>query len=158
MAVRAHTHTGHDAILVVDTHINAALLAFGRLIFGGYFIYSGLHHLLDHVVLASYAAQRGVPAPDLAVLGTGLLILIGGVCVATGAAPRTGAAMIALFLIGVTPIMHAFWNDPAPEQRAADIANFGKNIALLGTTCLLAAVPEAWPSARQVIDEAPRPM
>ncbi len=144
MAVRAHTHTTQGAVLVVETHIHAVLLAMGRLIFGTYFIYSGIHHLIDHASMAAYTAQRGVPAPELAVLGTGLLILVGGVCIASGAAPRTGAALVALFLIGVTPIMHAFWNDALPDQRAADAANFARNIALLGATCLVAAVPYTW--------------
>ncbi len=158
MAVRTHTHTGHDALLVTDTHIHTVLLALGRVIFGAYFIYAGLHHFMDHATLAGFAAQRGVPWPNLAVLGTGVLMLVGGLAIATGTAPRFGAACIALFLIGVTPIMHAFWSDPTAPERAADIGNFAKNIALLGATGIVAAVPNAWHAVAESRVESVRPM
>jgi len=41
--------------------------------------------------------------------------------------------------------MHAFWNDITPAERAADLANFAKNIGLLGATFFVAAMPEPWP-------------
>jgi uncharacterized membrane protein YphA (DoxX/SURF4 family) len=95
-----------------------------------------------HATLAPLAAMRGVPAPDLAVLGTGALLLAGGLSIMTGFVPKVGATLIAIFLIGVTPIMHAFWRDADAMQRANDLANFGKNIALLGGACFVAAMPE----------------
>ena len=36
--------------------------------------------------------------------------------------------------------MHAFWNDITPAERAADLANFTKNVALLGATAFVAAI------------------
>jgi hypothetical protein len=33
-------------------------------------------------------------------------------------------------------------------QRANDLANFGKNIALLGGACFVAAMPEPWSDNR----------
>jgi uncharacterized membrane protein YphA (DoxX/SURF4 family) len=138
-----HMHPTADAsetIVVTEAHVNAALLMIGRLIFGGYWIYSGLNHWLHYSTMAVYAAARGVPQPELAVIGTGALLVAGGLSILTGVAPKLGAFLIAVFLVGVTPIMHAFWNDITPAERAADLANFTKNIGLLGATLYAAAV------------------
>ncbi len=127
-------------IIVTETHINAALMWLGRIIFGGYFVYSGLDHWMHFGLMTGYTAAHGVPAPALAVIGTGAMLVAGGLSIITGVVPKAGAALIALFLIGVTPIMHAFWNDITPAERAADLVNFGKNVALLGATLFIAAL------------------
>ncbi len=136
-------------LVITETHVNAALLLVSRLLFGGYFVYAGMGHFMHHATLAAYAASRGVPAADLAVLGTGLLLIAGGTSIAAGIAPKVGAIFIAVFLLGVTPIMHAYWNDADPAQRANDLVNFTKNLALLGAAGLVAAIPEPWPLSPQ---------
>jgi uncharacterized membrane protein YphA (DoxX/SURF4 family) len=118
----------------------AAVVA-GRAIFGGYFVYNGVNHFLNGKMLAGYAGSKGVANPELAVAASGLLILAGGLGVATGARPRIGAALIATFLLAVSPRMHAFWREQDPQQRAADRVNFTKNMALVGGTLLAAAQP-----------------
>lgn len=120
-----------------------ALLA-GRLIFGGYFLHAGLNHFRHIAMMAGYAGAKGVPAPKLAVGATGLLLIAGALSILLGAFPLIGLGMIALFLIGVTPSMHAFWKIQDPMQRMGDRVNFLKNTALLGATIALVAVPEPW--------------
>jgi hypothetical protein len=39
----------------------------GRLLFGGFFLYSGINHFLQYKTLAQYAAAKQVPAPKVAV-------------------------------------------------------------------------------------------
>jgi uncharacterized membrane protein YphA (DoxX/SURF4 family) len=117
----------------------------GRLVFGGYFLYNGLNHFLSLAMLTQYAAAKGVPVPDLAVATTGLLLLVGGVSVLLGIWPQIGALCIVLFLAVVTPMMHNFWDIADPVQRIAEIAHFGKNVALLGGTLLMLGVPRPWP-------------
>lgn len=118
----------------------------GRFIFGGFFIMNGIHHLLSSRTLAQYAAAKGVPTPEAAVVLTGLLILFGGVCIVLGWRPELGIGAIALFLIGVTPVMHNFWVESGAE-RTADLGNFMKNMALLGGTLMFSAVPRPWPAS-----------
>jgi hypothetical protein len=36
----------------------------GRIIFGGFFLYSGIHHLLKDKEMAPYAGSNNVPAPN----------------------------------------------------------------------------------------------
>jgi uncharacterized membrane protein YphA (DoxX/SURF4 family) len=133
-------NVGETTIIVTETHVNAALLMVGRLIFGGYWVYAGLNQWINYATAAAYTAAHGVPAPGLAVIGTGALLVAGGIGILTGLAPRIGALLVAIFLIAVTPIMHAFWNDITPAERAADLTDFTKNAALLGATFFVAAL------------------
>ena len=116
----------------------------GRFIFGGFFIMSGINHLLSSRTMAQFAAAKGVPMPEAAVVLTGLLILFGGISILIGWRPELGIGAIALFLIGVTPAMHNFWVESGAE-RAADMGHFMKNMALLGGTLMFTAVPRPWP-------------
>jgi uncharacterized membrane protein YphA (DoxX/SURF4 family) len=116
----------------------------GRVLLGGYFLYSGINHFLNVGFMAQYAAAKGVPAPELAVMGSGLLLLLAGASILLGFYPTIGVGAAALFLIGVTPMMHDFWAVPA-EQQMAEMVNFTKNFALLGATLMLVAIPEPWP-------------
>ena len=143
-AALAHPEERKQSGLDRSTFETAALLA-GRVIFGGYFLYNGINHLLNRKMLAGYARQKGVAAADVAVIGSGLLILAGGVSVLTGAQPKVGASLITAFLVGVSPQMHAFWNEQDPQKRMSEMVNFTKNMALVGASLLAAAHPEPWP-------------
>jgi uncharacterized membrane protein YphA (DoxX/SURF4 family) len=81
----------------------AAQLA-GRVIFGGYFLYSGIHHFADREMLIGDARARGVKYPTVAVLGTGAMLVLGGLSILAGK-QRLGAGVVTTFLTGVTPMM-----------------------------------------------------
>jgi len=51
----------------------------GRLLFGGYFLYSGINHFKERNMLSQYAASKKVPMPDVAVSVTGAALVIGRV-------------------------------------------------------------------------------
>jgi uncharacterized membrane protein YphA (DoxX/SURF4 family) len=57
--------------------------------------------------------------------------------------------MIVLFLVIVTPTMHAFWRETG-MARMADFVNFTKNLGLLGAVLSLVAIPEPWPASVKV--------
>ena len=120
------------------------LFLIGRILLGGYFLYNGINHFLSLGSMAGYAASKGVPAPEIAVMGSGLLLLVAGASILLGMYPMVGIAAAALFLVGVTPMMHDFWAVPA-DQQLAEMVNFTKNLALLGATVMLVGVPEPWP-------------
>jgi uncharacterized membrane protein YphA (DoxX/SURF4 family) len=117
----------------------------GRILAGGYFLLGAFNHFTNTREMANYAALRGVPAPTVAVLVAGVLLLVGGLSLVLGAFPRLGVAALVVFLVPVTLVMHAFWADRDPAMRMVDIVNFGKNVALLGTVLMLSAVPHPWP-------------
>ena len=117
----------------------------GRLLLGGFFLYNGINHFLQYKTLAQYAGAKQVPLPKVAVLGSGALLTAGGASLLLGVRPKWGAAAVATFLAGVSPVMHDFWNDETPEARQMNEINFMKNAALLGGVLALAAVEEPWP-------------
>jgi len=119
------------------------VLLIGRVVFGGYFFYSGLNHFLQMKQMAAYAATHGVPAVMIPL--TGALLLIGGLHVLLGVMPRFGLSLLVAFLIPVTLIMHAFWLVPDPQQRMSEVVNFTKNAALIGACFGIMAVPVPWP-------------
>ena len=117
----------------------------GRIIVALYYINSGVHHFKDLNMMAGYAGSKGVPAPKLAVAGSGVLLVIGGLSLGLGYQPIVGVAAVLLFLIGVTPVMHNFWTVTDPQHRMGEMINFTKNLALLGSTLMFLAIPQPWP-------------
>jgi uncharacterized membrane protein YphA (DoxX/SURF4 family) len=119
----------------------------GRALFGGYFLYNAVNHFQNKEMLAGYGASKGVPNPEIAVAGTGAMMLAGGLSILAGVRPKLGASLIGAFLIGVTPKMHDFWNVQDGQQRMGEQINFLKNLALLGGALITMAVREPWPAS-----------
>ncbi len=116
----------------------------GRVLVGGYYLSSAFHHFSDLGSLAQYAGALGVPLPAVAVAVAGILLAIGGLTMILGIYPDVGIAALVLFFVPVTVIMHAFWADSDPTMRQIDLVNFGKNVALLGSSLMFAVVPRPW--------------
>jgi len=122
-----------------------ALVA-GRLIFGGYFLYSGIHHFTDREMLIGYAKSKGVAWPRVAVLGSGAMLVLGGLSLLTGVKQKVGASLVTTFLTGVTPMMHDYWNVQDQGQRMSELINFTKNLALIGGAAFAAAITDRPPA------------
>lgn len=112
-------------------------MVLGRILFGGFFIYSGYSHLANLGMMAGYAQAKGVPAAKPAVAFTGLLLLIGGISTLFNFYPMIGLIALVLFLIPTTFMMHAFWKIQDPMAKMGERVNFMKNLALLGGTLML---------------------
>jgi len=117
----------------------------GRILFGGVFIFYGINHFRGLNMMSGYAGSKGVPYPKLAVAGSGVLLLIGGLSVITGFQPTIGLAALVLFLVPVSLTMHAFWKVDDPQAKMAESINFLKNTGLLGAALMLLAMPQPWP-------------
>src|SRR5689334_20792703 len=121
------------------------LFLVGRIIFGGYFVMSSANHFFKLRTMSGYAGSKGIPAPTAAVVGTGILLLLGGLSFLLGVKPLIGGALLLIFLLGVTPKIHDFWAVQDPQQRMGEMVNFTKNMALLGAILILMSYPEPWP-------------
>lgn len=119
----------------------------GRLVFGGFFLYNGINHLKERKSLGQYAGAKNVPIPEVAVVATGVALVAGGTSILLGVKPKLGAAAIAGFLAGVSPVMHNFWNVQDPNQRMNEMVHFSKNLALLGGALALMGMDEPWPAS-----------
>ena len=121
------------------------LFLLGRVLFGGFFVFSGIRHFQNLDMMAGFTGAKGVPSPRLAVMFSGVLIIAGGLSVLLGVRPPIGVALITAFLVPVTVLMHQFWTHADPMMRINDQVNFEKNVALLGAAWMLLLVPEPWP-------------
>jgi uncharacterized membrane protein YphA (DoxX/SURF4 family) len=123
----------------------AAIFLIGRLILGAYYLFGAYHHFSDTSAMARYAASHGVPYATAAILVSGALLAVAGVTLILGLLPRVGVVALVLFFLPVTFTMHQFWADTNPATRMADMVNFTKNLALLGSSLMFLAIPEPWP-------------
>lgn len=126
--------------------VEAIEIAFlvGRVLFGGFFVMNGVNHLANREQMTAYAEAKGTPAPGLSVVGSGVVILLGGLSVLLGLLPRVGLALIAVFLLVVSPTMHDYWNVEDPNERMSEQTQFMKNVALLGATIAFFAFQTPW--------------
>ena len=115
----------------------------GRIALGGFFLYNGVNQFVHRAMMAGFAASKGVPFPQLAIPAAGILLLIAGLSFLLGWKPVLGIAAITAFLIPVSIYMHNFWNETG-AARSADMINFTKNMALLASAWMFAAIPRPW--------------
>ena len=122
-----------------------SLLLIGRIILGGFFIYSGVNHFVGFGMMTQYAKMKGVPFPAVAQGATGMMLLLGGSSILCDVYPTVGILLLVAFLVPVSLMMHNFWKIKDPQMRMADKTNFMKNMALLGAILMLLAIPTPWP-------------
>lgn len=121
------------------------LFLIGRIIYGGFFIMNAFNHFRNLSAMAGYARSKGVPAPEAAVIVTGLMLLAGGLSVLLGYLPTVGLALIAIFLVVVAFWMHAYWSVSDAMARMGEQVNFYKNLALAGAALMMYLLPQPWP-------------
>lgn len=116
------------------------LVLIGRILFAALFLASAAGHLTRTKAMAGYAASRGVPAAVPATIGSGLLILVGGLSVLLGIWADLGALLLAVFLVPTAVLMHAFWKENDPQARQMEMVQFQKDLALAGAALMLLAL------------------
>jgi uncharacterized membrane protein YphA (DoxX/SURF4 family) len=104
------------------------------------FINSGIAHLTKLNAMTGYAQFKKVPSPKLAVIVTGLMLIVGGLYVALGIFADLGALLLAIFLIVSAFMMHNFWTIQDEQAKQAETINFFKNIALAGAALIIFAL------------------
>lgn len=104
----------------------------GRVLFSAIFIFSGLGHFMQLDEMSQYAGQKGIPAPKLMTLVSGVVILLGGLSVLFWTQVVVGAWLIAGFLLLTALTIHNFWAIEDPQQAQVEMQQFMKNVALAG--------------------------
>lgn len=121
---------------------SAALL--GRMLLALLFIVSGFGKITGFSATAGYMASKGMPIPEVLLVGTIALELLGGLLLVVGWKARWVALAIALFLIPTTLIFH----NPAgldAQAAQAQTIHFLKNLSILGGMLMVMAFgPGAW--------------
>ncbi len=109
----------------------------GRILYAIIFVFFGIGHFTRLNQMSQYAGAMGVPAPTLAVIVTGLMILLGGLSVLLGYRVKVGALLLFIFLVFTAFMMHAFWRLDDPMQAQNQMAHFLKNLPLAVAALLL---------------------
>jgi len=134
----------------------APVRGIARALLGGVFIFSGAKAVLrperlvqrarpvtDRVTPLVNKLDERIPANAEALIRlNGAAQVTGGLLLASGAAPRPAAALLAGTLVPTTIAGHPFWAAQTKAQYDTDIVQFAKNLAIFGGL-LLAAVDTA---------------
>ncbi len=113
------------------------LLVIGRVLFALIFINSGIAHLTKLNDMTGYAQFKKVPAAKLAVIVTGLMLIIGGLYIVFGVYADLGALLLAIFLVPTAFMMHNFWTIQEPQAKQGEMINFFKNLSLAGAALII---------------------
>src|SRR5246127_5231892 len=87
----------------------------GRIIAGGFFLTSGINHLAKLSMMAGYAKSKGTPAPEIAVGGTGALLILGGASLLLGYHPTIGTTLLVICLLGFSYRILNYWAIQDPQ-------------------------------------------
>ena len=107
-----------------------------RAFLGALFFISGITKIIGFGYVAGWMTGSGLPLASLLLAITIVIEIGGGLMLITGWQARWSALVLALFLIPVTFVFHAFWSaDAASFQN--QLTQFLKNLAILGGMLLV---------------------
>lgn len=118
----------------------------GRILLGLIFLASGagkaatFNKTVDQV--KGTMTSAGIPENAVAPLIVAAIVfeIVGAVSIILGLFTRLGAVLLIIFLLIVSPIFHNFWKlEPNTPQYQDQMANFMKNVAILGGMLILLA-------------------
>ncbi len=113
------------------------VLIIARVLFALIFLASGANHLTKLEAMTGYAQYKKVPAAKLAVVVSGLMILVGGLYIVFGVYADLGALLIAIFLIPTAFLMHAFWKETDATAKQNEQIAFMKDISMAGAALII---------------------
>ena len=123
-----------------ETEIMNTVLLIGRILFAIMFVSGGLNHLTKAEAMAGYAGFKKVPAPKLANLVSGVLLIAGGLSVILGVYADLGALVLAVLLVLMALKMHDFWAQTDAQAKQNETIAFFKNISMAGGALIMFAV------------------
>ncbi len=104
----------------------------GRLLLSGMFIVGGYGAFSQPGGRVNKVEAAGIPNPRQATILNGAIMMIGGIALATGVAPKLAAATLAASLLPTTFVGHPYWQEQDPAMRANQRIHFLKNLAMIG--------------------------
>ena len=115
----------------------------GRIFVGVFFLMNGFNHFMKYNMMKGYASSKNVPAAGLAVVVSGLLLVLGGASILLGVWPTVGVVLLLVFLVPTTLMMHNFWA-VGEQEKMNQMIQFMKNTALVGFLLMILAVAQPW--------------
>lgn len=112
---------------------DALTALFGRVMVGGFFLWTGILNALSFADVSATMATLGLPYPIVIAAAVILVQVLSGVAIVTGAYVRPAALVLAVYLLIMTPVLHSALRD------AREMAQFFQNFALMGALLYLSA-------------------
>ena len=116
------------------------LFLIGRILLGGYFLYSGYNHFKNLAGMTGYAVMKKVPMARVGVIISGVMLTLGGLAIVLNRFAILGMCLVVLFLIPTTIVMHAFWKETDPNAKMMERIQFTKNVGFIGALLLLVSI------------------
>jgi len=117
--------------------MNNYIFLAGRFIYALPLLMMGSSHFLKMDAMISYATIRGLPMPQVSVVLSGVLIVLGALSVLLGFRGKIGAWLVAVFLVGSAFTMHQYWNMTDVMLAQQEMANFLKNLIMAGAALMI---------------------
>ncbi len=113
-----------------------------RVCYSAIFILSGINHFTQLAGTTQYAESKKVPMAKTMVMLTGVIILVGGLCVLFNYQVQYAAPALIGFLLLTAFKMHNFWTVTDPMAKVGEMSMFMKNISLAGATYFICCAGE----------------
>lgn len=136
----------NDSILLAQR----VLLLAGRALLGLYFILPGITKITGFAGMVQYMTDHGVPLVQPLLVLTIILQLGCGASLIAGWRTQLMAFILAGLTLVISIYMHDFWGMEEGLQRAHEMQNFIKNMAIMAGLLYVAGVTPA--SKAQTID------
>ncbi len=120
--------------------VNDFLLAVGRIVLVGMFIFSGASKFMDLSGIAAQIASKGLPAPMALAAVAALAEMAGGILIVVGWWTRPVALGLLIYTLIATYFFHDFWHLPPGAEQTNAMIHAMKNLAIAGAFPMLTAV------------------
>ncbi len=106
----------------------------GRVLLSAIFIFSGISKIFDFAGTKGYMAAKGMPLPEVMLVGAIVVEVIGGLGLLIGLRVKYAAAVLFFFLIPTTIIFHLDFS------VQSQVHHFLKNLAIMGGLAVVFSV------------------
>jgi putative oxidoreductase len=112
------------------------VLLISRLFISSLFLWAGMAKVLQWNGTIAYMASKNFPLIHVLLPAAVAIQLLGGLSLLLGFQIRIGAALLIIFIVPATIMMHDFWNLDGME-RVIEMTMFMKDMAIFGGLLLL---------------------
>ena len=132
------------------------VMMLGRIVFSALFIGSGVGHLMDTEGSTGYAQSKGLGEnSQLLVQISGVCLALGGAAMLLGILTDLAALLIAVLMLIMAFMMHAFWKETDEMAKQMEMSMFMKNLAIAGGAIVISGIygaPGAESFTGQLVD------
>jgi putative oxidoreductase len=114
-------------------------LLIGRLLLGLYFILPGIMKITGYSGTVAYMTAHNVPMISILLPLTIAMQIAGGIALIIGYQGKLVAFILAILVLVISIYMHNFWVYEQGMERAHEMQNFIKNLAIMAGLLVISA-------------------